>query len=194
MECQKSTEIFLDWELNYLSKYLHYNIVCQNANTRNEIHNLYRKAMTRIDIGIKIIQKNIDSLNKRILLPENKTKAISLLQLYEDNHNSYSNFIKKFTKQLISYLSFDSNYLRRLITLDLLLITKNIMLSAEWSECWTEGDVQNCHSILFDSYENNRNMAVTLLKSVPSLYIGFSVSNIICINIILIERLGYYFQ
>lgn len=42
-ECQKSTEIFTDWELKYIVTYLYYNINTQLPSTRQQIMALIKK-------------------------------------------------------------------------------------------------------------------------------------------------------
>lgn len=179
IEVQKSTEVFLEWEFEYLSNYLHYNIVTQIPHIRNQIQNLYKKALYRFTAGLKIIERNTGIFNKKISIVEEKKEICSILRVYEELQHSYESFIKKFTKQLISYLSFDSNYPRRVVTLDLLTNIQTFMAPEIWLECWTENDVKNCHNILFDGYENNKKMAVGLLEHLPSSFVGYSVSTYI---------------
>lgn len=176
IEVQKSTEIFLDWEFEYLSNYLRYNIVSQSPHIRNQIQNLYKKALDRFNAGLKFIERHVGILKKKMLIVEKTNETSSNLQIYEKLEHSYMTFIKYFTKQLISYLSIDSNYPRRVVSLDLLTDIHSFMVPDEWLACWTENDVKNCHNILFDGYENNKKMAVRLLEHLPPNFVGFSVS------------------
>lgn len=176
VESQKSTEIFLDWEFDFLIKYLHYNITSQIPNVRKQIITLYKKAMTRYSTGYYVIMRNISYLTKRIEMVEDPQEPIRIQRVYQELNVSYRCFIRKFTKLLISYLTFDSNYFRRSASLDLLISIQKFLHNDQWQSCWSEDDVKNCHNILFDSYESNKKMAVTLLKNLPPRSIGFTVS------------------
>lgn len=180
VESHKSTEIFLDWEFHYLSKYLRYNISSHIPNIRNQIQGFYIKALDRFNAGLQVIEKNIEIFNKKGNITED-------LEGYVQLRNSYKMFIKNFTEQLISYLSIDSNYPRRVVSLHLLVNIQKMLKNEEWLDCWTKDDVKNCQNILFDGYENNKKMAVTLLKYLPPSYMGFTVS----IFYILFVFIGY---
>lgn len=171
MESHKSTELFLEWEFQYLLKYLYYNISSHIPNIRNQIQNFYIKALDRFNAGFQVIERNIE-LNKK----RNNTADI---EDYLHLRNSYKMFIIKFTKQLVSYLTVDSNYPRRVVSLQLLVNIKTTLEHKEWLDCWKEDDVKNCQIILFDGYENNKKMAASLLSHLPPNFMGFTVS-IVC--------------
>lgn len=176
VESQKSTEIFLDWELDYLCKYIHYNITSQIPSIRKQIIAYFKKALARFNAGFHVIERNVNVLMKKLEVTQEKKEAYALLQLYQELKNSYKYFLKRFTQQLIANLTFDSNFPRRATTLEILVAIQTIMPEEDWLVCWTEDDVKNCHSILFDSYESNKKMAVMLLKHLPPSAIGFTVS------------------
>lgn len=176
VECQRSTEFFLEWELNYLLKYLHYNVTSQIPNIHNQMQNLYRKALIRFNAGTSIIEKKIVILNKKIFLSDDKNKSILILHFYKQLQDYYKTFIQRLTKQLIGYLTIDSNHSRRILSLNLLINIQTLLPSDEWLKYWTEDDVKNCHNILLDGYEKNRKMALSLLQQLPPEFLGFTVS------------------
>lgn len=77
---------------------------------------------------------------------------------------------------IIGNLSSDSNFPRRNASLELLLVICEIIPRHEWIKYWTAEDVKNSHNILFDTYECNKKMIVTLFKTLPPEYLGFMVS------------------
>ncbi|XP_023011741.2 thyroid adenoma-associated protein homolog [Leptinotarsa decemlineata] len=172
---QKSTEIFLDWELAYLTSYISYNITSQIPSVRKQILTYYKKALARFNAGFNVIVRNISYLKKKLELPEDiRRETISIFAVYQELYSSYKSFIKKFTKLLISFLTIDSNYPRRALSMELLILIHSFLPLDEWLLCWTEEDVKNCHSILFDGYESNKKMAVILLKDLPPKDMGFT--------------------
>ncbi|KAG5896481.1 hypothetical protein JTB14_005862 [Gonioctena quinquepunctata] len=174
VESQKTTEIFLDWELDYLMSYISYNITSQVPHIRKQILAFYKKALVRYNAGFHVIVRNISFLNRRLEIVEEAQEALNILTVYQELHHSYKCFLTKITKLLISYLTFDSNYPRRATSLELLILIQSFLPSDEWLRCWSEDDVKNCHSILFDGYENNKKMAVILLRNLPARSIGFT--------------------
>lgn len=59
VESHKTTEIFTEWELNYIRKFLYYNITIQTPSTRKQIISLYKKALTRIKEGLAVLNRKI---------------------------------------------------------------------------------------------------------------------------------------
>ncbi|CAG9815559.1 unnamed protein product [Phaedon cochleariae] len=174
VDSQKTTEIFLDWELDYLITYIGYNITPHTPHIRKQILTYYKKALARFNAGLNVIIRNIGLLNRRLEATEGTQEALTILTIYQELEKSYKIFINKFTKLLISYLTFDSNYPRRATSLELLVTIQTFLPKNEWLSCWSEEDVKNCHSILFDSYECNKKMSVMLLKNLPAESIGFT--------------------
>ncbi|VEN58737.1 unnamed protein product [Callosobruchus maculatus] len=169
VENQKTTALFLTWELDFLRVFLRYNITSQKPNTRKEIISLYKKALARFSAGRNVIDKDIEKWKKRQL----KEGPTILSRIFDDIKVAYDSFITSFTKQLIRNLTFDSNFPRRNTSLELLLVLKDMIAKDDWLSYWTEDNVKNCHLILFDGYEVNKKMAVALLKTLPPSYIGF---------------------
>lgn len=153
--------------------YLHYNITSQIPNVRYQVQSLFKKALDRFNAGLKVIEKNIATINSKINAVEGNKL---ILRLYIELHKSYKMFLRNLTKQLISYLSYDSNYPRRVITLNLLVNINGFMVHDEWLNCWTSFDVKCCYNILFDGYESNKKLALRLLENLPIRFIGFTVS------------------
>lgn len=175
MESLKSTEIYLDWELNYLTTYLHYNVASQSPNIRKQVITYYKKALARFSAGRHVILRNITTLSKDLETATDRRETVAILRVFRELKNSYKLFLHKITRQLVSYLTFDSSYYRRCTSLELLITVQSLMTKDEWLSCWSEEDVKNCHGILFDGYESNKKMAVILLQTLPASYIGFSV-------------------
>ncbi|XP_057665069.1 thyroid adenoma-associated protein homolog isoform X1 [Diorhabda carinulata] len=174
IETQKSTELFLNWELDYLIKYIHYNITTQIPHIRRQIISYYKKALTRFNAGFAVLSRNLGNLEKRLEMGHRTPEVLNTITIYRELIDTYKKFLDIFTKYLISNLTFDSNYPRRAVSLEL-LITIQINLTADkWQSLWTEDDIKNCHSILFDSYESNKKMAAILLKKLPISAIGFT--------------------
>ncbi|KAJ8945809.1 hypothetical protein NQ314_009031 [Rhamnusium bicolor] len=174
VESQKSTEVFLDWEFDFLSNYMHYNITSQTPNIRKQIISYYKKALARYNAGFYVIIRNIAFLTKKLEIVEEKQEAQRILRVYQELRNSYKSFMQKFAKQLISNLTFDANYYRKSTSLDLLIAVHKVLPPGEWLSCWTDDDIKNCHNVLFDSYETNKKMAVILLKHLPPSAMGFT--------------------
>lgn len=137
---------------------------------------------SRFNAGFYVIQRNISILEKRVENLEPTDEAFQVLTVYQELRVAYRTFIETFTKFLISNLTFDSNYPRRSVSLELLLIIQTLRPVDDWQSLWTEDDVKNCHSILFDSYESNKKMAAALLKNLPASAIGFTVSIVLCLR------------
>ncbi|CAG9856965.1 unnamed protein product [Phyllotreta striolata] len=165
-ECQKSTELFLDWELNFLLKYLRYNVSTQSPCYRMQMSGYYAKALSRFNAGFRAIQRNLSIAVKESRADERF--------IYEELQKAYKCFVKRFAEFLISNLTFDSNHYRRFISLELLLVVRESDAVDDWLDLWSENDVKNCHSILFDNYEENKKMAAALLDRLPTSAIGFN--------------------
>ncbi|CAH1983277.1 unnamed protein product [Acanthoscelides obtectus] len=170
VESQKTTALFLTWELDYLRVFMRYNITSHTPCIRKQIVTLYKKALTRYSAGMHAVVKDIEMWSRRQI----KQGPTVLEQIYTDIKTSYGSFIVKFTKQLIKYLTFDANYPRRATSLELLLVLKDMVAKEEWMSYWTEEDVKNCHCILYDGYESNKKMALEILITLPPGYIGFT--------------------
>lgn len=69
VESQKSTALFTDWELNFLRKYLYYNITAQTPNTRKQIVATYKKAFTRVKEGLAVLNRTIRCRRGKQRLP-----------------------------------------------------------------------------------------------------------------------------
>nr|CAH7713689.1 unnamed protein product [Callosobruchus chinensis] len=169
VESQKTTGLFLTWELDYLGVFIRYNVTSQKPNTRKQIIALYKKALARFWSGMHAINRDIEMCSKRM----NKDGSTILQRISTDFKAAYDSFLASFTKQMIGFLTFDSNFARRNTCLELLLVVKDMVAEADWLSYWTIENVKNCHSILFDGYEINKKLAVALLKTLPPSYVGF---------------------
>ncbi|XP_050508206.1 thyroid adenoma-associated protein homolog isoform X1 [Diabrotica virgifera virgifera] len=174
VESQKTTEIFLNWELKYLLKYLCYNITSQIPHVRKQISSYYKKALFRFNAGSQVITRNIGLLKRKVEAGDTFQETLNALTVYQELGESYTKFLQHFTKYLIGNLTFDSNFPRRSISLELLLFIHCFVSVEQWQKFWTEDDVKNCHSILFDTYESNKKMAAILLHNLPFSHIGFT--------------------
>lgn len=61
VESQKSTALFTHWELEFLKKYLYYNITTQTASTRKQMIATYKRAFTRVKEGLAVLNRTIRS-------------------------------------------------------------------------------------------------------------------------------------
>ncbi|XP_044262597.1 thyroid adenoma-associated protein homolog [Tribolium madens] len=95
-ECQKSTEIFTDFELTFLIRYFRYNVSVSSANIRTRFVTYYKKVLRRFNVT------------------------------WTKNPNTdYGVFLRHLLEILIINLSPDSNYSRRFISMELLLFIRN---------------------------------------------------------------------
>ncbi|KAL1490921.1 hypothetical protein ABEB36_011593 [Hypothenemus hampei] len=173
VESLRSTELFLDWEFMFLISYIRYNIASQTPSVRKQMVAYYKKILTRYDAGIKVIHRNIAHLTQCLEMNSTSREHKRYLLLYLNLRKSYRRFIGNITRILVGFLSYDSNYPRRAISLELLLSIYTLLTPEEWKSCWSEDDVKNSHNVLFDTYESNKKMIVKLLKTLPPQYLGF---------------------
>ncbi|KAJ8917148.1 hypothetical protein NQ315_012640 [Exocentrus adspersus] len=174
VDTQKSTEIFLDFEFEFLLTYIRFNITSQIPNIRKQMITYYKKAFTRYSAGYYVITKHRENLLKQLAEKQGDRELDRVAKIYNELTDSYKSFILRMAKQLISNLTYDSNYFRRSISLDLLVSLQKLLGEDEWRRCWTEEDVINCHNILFDSYEGNKKLALMVLKHLPPSSMGLS--------------------
>ncbi|CAH0552961.1 unnamed protein product [Brassicogethes aeneus] len=156
VESQKSTELFLEWEFDFLLSYLFYNISSQVPHIRKETITYYKHALARYEASYNVIQRNIKKIYG-----------------YNEKAKYYTKFLKSFTKLLIGNLARDANYPRRCASLELLLLAEPI-LKDDWIGCWNKDAVFNLQNILYDSYEGNKKMAVAILHKLSPTLMGFN--------------------
>ncbi|RZC36295.1 DUF2428 domain containing protein [Asbolus verrucosus] len=172
-ECQKSTEEFTEWELWYLIRYFQYNVSTQVPNIRNRIISYFKKIFTRYQASYSILAKNATSLENKLKDEPNDEECAEMLRRHKKIMQEYSNFLVHFVQVLILYLSPDANYSRRSISLELLLFLHGICDPVEWRAIFHQDDINNLKHILNDSYENNKSLAVSVLRTLPPTAIGF---------------------
>lgn len=145
--------------------YLTYNITSQVPNIRKQLITHYKNALLRYDASYNVIMRNL--------------KKVTDNEEYKIIVDYYNNFIKSFAKLLISNLTVDANYSRRSASLELISIVVPY-LKEHWIHCWRKEDVLNCQNILYDSYESNKKMALSILLKLPPELMGFHVSSAFC--------------
>ncbi|XP_008200323.2 tRNA (32-2'-O)-methyltransferase regulator THADA isoform X1 [Tribolium castaneum] len=134
-ECQKSTEIFTEFELTFLIRYFRYNVSVTSANIRNRFVTYFKKILRRFDVTW--------------------TKS---------PNSEYDNFLRHLLEILIINLSPDSNFSRRCISMQLLLLIRNFY---DWRNLFQADDIRNLKYLILDGYESNKSLAVEILKSFP---------------------------
>lgn len=207
VESQKSTALFTEWELNFLRKYLYYNITAETPNTRKQIVATYKKAFIRIKEGLAVLnrmirsrrgpqvpcasdegqedeeseseglfseasspserstEENIDFLNMeieeefRFELTADVSEALRSKTLYEY-------FLQHVLREcLLPGLLMDANYPRRSASLELLLFFHYIFPERRWQDIYFDEDMAYMkYNLIYDSYESNKEMFVTLMK------------------------------
>lgn len=143
-ECQKSTEAFTVWELQFLIRYFRFNISVQVANFRNKLVTYYKKILTRFHAT----------------------------SIKNTPNSEYSNFIRHFSQQLVANLGSDANYPRRSISLELLLNLH--VIYNDWEKIFGIDDINNLKNLIFDSYETNKSLAIKILQTLSPEKIGFA--------------------
>lgn len=91
------------------------------------------------------------------------------------NKALYEHFLTHMLREcLIPGLVTDANYPRRSAALELLLFFHQTFPEKQWKDLWFDEDINNLkYNIIFDSYESNKEMIVTLLKQFSSKKIQF---------------------
>ncbi|KAK4882973.1 hypothetical protein RN001_006292 [Aquatica leii] len=175
VDSHSSTEVFTEWELNYLVDYLYYNINVPNANFRQKLVSYSKKIMQRLNDVIVSHQNKIETANKckqhelkeKLLL---KVKLVSVPIL-----NYYSRFWESlFNNVLLPGLYPDSNYLRKSTSLEILTMSKNYLSKLEYAKLWDDQAISNLKYIVdCDTYEQNKKSATDLLMEFPSTCLNF---------------------
>lgn len=173
VECQKSTEIFTTWELNFLKKYFFYNVTTQMPNTRQQLIALYKKALVRIKEGLAVLVRHGVMICNKVKVEGEETKKVVLeeLQLYKKQEVNYKVFTENFFQEyLCSGFHSGSNYQRRATCLELTLfmITENCIEQVELSKNWKSADTMALLKVLCDTYESNISMAFQIFKKLPT--------------------------
>lgn len=177
VESQKSTEIFTPWELNFLRMYLYYNVTTQEPSIRKEMINLFKKALVRIQEGWAVLDRTIRHLEGKQI---KQTRAKSEVVEHEEIDGDSIDELKEATKDKNRYVFFlgrllqdcllpglqsDANYPRRSSCLELLSFFQRTFPDKRWEDMWSKNDTINLKNvIMFDSYESNKQMAVTVYK------------------------------
>lgn len=185
VETQKTTEIFTEWELNFLRKYLYYNITAQIASTRKDVVHFFKKALTRIGESLAVLKRKLRGD------PEGVDEAAKSKTLY-------ANFLNHILREcLLPGLLCDANFARRAASLELLLFFHQTFNEKYWKDVWYDDDIFNLmYTVVFDGYESNKQMAVNLLKQFPSINCKLqTVRNVsFCVMTHSITAVSFYFQ
>lgn len=137
VDTQKTTELFQEFDLTFLLSFLHYNITNQSPNIHKQISTYYKRSLFRLEAS-----------NALILRTNNNLKSV------------YKQFANDFYRFLTSNLTPDSNYYRRSISFELLLV-----ITQSNNDIWRDLKQydENLYHFLADSYENNKQMVVELI-------------------------------
>lgn len=172
VECQKSTEIFSTWELNFLKNYFHYNVTTQIPNTRQQMIALYKKALTRLKESLAVLTKHHTAIcNKLKAETGNTDKAIvEELQLYKTHRMNYKVFVETFFQEHLCCGFYSGyNFQRRATCLELIafMINENCIEQEDLDRNWKSSDTMALLNVLCDSHESNVTMAFNIIKKLP---------------------------
>lgn len=165
VECQKSTEIFSEWELEFLKKFFYYNVTSQIPNTIQQIKSLYKKALTRIKEGDFVIQRQINTINR--MMHQKPEYAEQLKNLIEQEQ-CYCNFLESFIEDHLKLgLMPWANHYRRSLCLELLSAAQECVPRELWFKIWKKQDVMKLYDVLDDTYESNIILATSIINNLP---------------------------
>lgn len=151
-DSHKSTEIFSDWELSFVIKYLSYNVGSLLPSVRQQVVSLMRRILTRFLESYKLIVRNI---------ARNRNDSRN----YACDKTNYESFIAELRSVLFSNIFYGANFTRRSLSLEILNMMRPIYDLME--ENWTEDEANLMMLCLTDSYENNKRLATNSLAHCP---------------------------
>lgn len=118
----------------------------------------FKKALTRISESLAVLNRKLKS-DPESVDEAAKSKAF------------YMNFLNHILREcLLPGLLSDANFARRAASLELLLFFHQTFKDKQWKDVWFDDDIFNLmYTVVFDGYESNKQMAVSLLKQLPSI-------------------------
>lgn len=166
VECQKTTEFFSKWELEFLKNFFKYNVTSQDPNTIQQLKALYKKAITRLKEGYIVMKRLIVPIEEMSKKPAHLVKFLRQLLMQEQ---TYLKFIDSFIEDhLKKGLAPWANMYRRALCLELLAFAQNIMPENIFSQYFLMSDIKPLYTVLNDSYENNILLATSIIKKISS--------------------------
>lgn len=158
-ESHKTTELFSNDDLKSIEFFIHYNINVQNPSLRSKISSIFRNIFIRLSVGMKDTHKA---------------------------HESYMEFIHSLYQFCVNNLADGANISRKQISFKLLLEIFSMYNKHNIIFNWKPQHVQVFLNSLSDSYENNKQYAIDILKFCPIDILAKYNYNI---NLITIEEL-----
>uniref|UniRef100_A0A1Y1MLP0 tRNA (32-2'-O)-methyltransferase regulator THADA n=3 Tax=Photinus pyralis TaxID=7054 RepID=A0A1Y1MLP0_PHOPY len=176
-----STEVFSEWELNFLIEYCYYNVSVPNGSFRQKLISCTKKVMMRVKDVTNVFENKIlsakslssDDLREKLLqkLSADVTPVLT----------AYANFWKfLFGKVLLPGIYLDSNYDRKATCLEILYFSSTMMPKQNFEKLWKHSDVENLKHILeYDTYEQNKETASKLLAEFSTSFFNFNDKDVI---------------
>lgn len=175
VECQKSTELFSLWELQFLQRFFQYNVTSQIPSTVQQIKYLYKKALVRIKEGQMVILRQLNSLTK---LVQQKPQLLKELDQWNIKQRNYHEFLRLFVlENLKPGILPSANHYRRSFCLEILNAIQPCVPLELWKILWMPNDIEYLYLILDDSYETNIILATSIIKSIPRTHHKVSITN-----------------
>ncbi|KAK5650107.1 hypothetical protein RI129_001136 [Pyrocoelia pectoralis] len=176
VDSHSSTEVFTEWELNFMIDYCYYNISTSNASFRQKLLSYVRKAMIRIKDVTNTLENRILSVKlvnsqdlKEKLLQKLNVDVTPVLTAYTKFWNSLFNNV------LLPGIHLDSNYSRKVTCLEILNFSSTVIPKPNFEKLWKNCDIENLKHILeYDTYEQNKATASNLLAELSSSFFNFS--------------------
>ncbi|XP_055912473.1 thyroid adenoma-associated protein homolog [Eupeodes corollae] len=144
VETHKTTELLTELECEHILLFLEYNSNCQSPAVRQKTLALLGKALIRCELNLVKVLKDNSSTEKRM----------------------YIKFLMDFIKILVENLFQGANFSRRSISLQLLENCVRILVNCELNldEFLPKNTVQTLTEVISDTYEANKDIAVSILK------------------------------
>ncbi|XP_063385497.1 tRNA (32-2'-O)-methyltransferase regulator THADA [Cydia fagiglandana] len=146
-ECPRSTQPLTEDELTFVLHFLQYNINAQSPSFRQLVLANMKKILKRLEDSYKVLKRK----------PKEHSKEIAY----------YLHFISELRASCFASLSTGgASYGRRYIALQLLSWLGHLHLAED--RTWTEERAEILYNLLEDSYENNKVLALEVLKNCPA--------------------------
>lgn len=184
VESQRSTEIFNEYELNFILSFMKYNINVQDSSIRQQISALVKKALVRIEDSWQLINRSITNPARKTTNNAAKNSLEQLINKVITALGSSGDTNKKeeveeallagrryaaFLNMLVVGILFDGlnvgcNHVRRAMCLELLCFVYERKFPRDVLYHDQIGKLQ--YIVEHDTYEGNKALAVKLLAKV----------------------------
>ncbi|CAH0727258.1 unnamed protein product, partial [Brenthis ino] len=149
VESPKSTEGFVDGELDFIVWFVNYNMNAQSPHFRQLVLSIMKKFLKRLENSYKTIIKGNDPNN----------------QINKGQY--YLTFLEKLRDTCFEGLIRGANFSRRYVALQLLSWMEKLEMDG-YNRNWKETEVDILLYHLGDSYESNKALALELLEQCPT--------------------------